>query len=147
MGTGSALTSAGMIGFAVFWLVTCFFLIIPVPKMKSLVYAKLIVFVISALSMLGWTVSKAGGLGPIARQGSTVHGSEKSWLIVRFIMLGAANCATFASNAADFQRYSQKPFDVIPGNAIGFPLANFIVALVGNIVAASSQVIFGELIW
>jgi NCS1 family nucleobase:cation symporter-1 len=81
MGKGSALTSAGMIGFAVFWLVTCFFLVIPVPKMKSLVYAKLIMFIISALSMLGWTVGKAGGLGPIARQGSTVHGTEKSWLV------------------------------------------------------------------
>lgn len=81
MGTGSALTSAGMIGFAVFWLVTCFFLVIPVPKMKTLVYIKLIVFIISAVAMLGWTVGKAGGLGPIASQGSTVHGREKSWLV------------------------------------------------------------------
>lgn len=81
MGPGSALTSAGMIGFTVFWIVTCFFLVIPVPKMRNLVYVKLVVFIISAMAMLGWTVSKAGGLGPIARQGSTVHGSEKSWLV------------------------------------------------------------------
>ncbi|KIW49421.1 hypothetical protein PV05_11101 [Exophiala xenobiotica] len=147
MGKGSALTSAGMIGFTVFWLVTCFFLVIPVPKMKSLVYAKLIMFVISALSMLGWTVGKAGGLGPIASQGSTVHGNEKSWLIVRFLMLGAANCATFASNASDFQRYAPRPKDPILGNLVGFPIANLLVAIVGNIVGASSQVIFGELIW
>lgn len=70
-----------MIGFAVFWLVSCFFLVIPVPKMRKLVYVKLVVFIISALAMLGWTVGKAGGLGPVARQGSTVHGSEKSWLV------------------------------------------------------------------
>lgn len=87
MGTGSALTSAGMVGFGVFWLVTCFFLVIPVPKMKNLVYAKLVVFVISALAMLGWTVSRAGGLGPVARQGSTVHGSEKSWLVCLKVLL------------------------------------------------------------
>lgn len=30
---------------------------------------------------------------------------------------------------------------------VGFPLANLLVALVGNIVGASSQPIFGELIW
>jgi NCS1 family nucleobase:cation symporter-1 len=54
------------------------------------------------------------------------------------------NCATFASNAAGFQRYARRPFDVIPGSIIGFPIANFIV---GNLVCASSQVIFGELIW
>lgn len=147
MGTGSALTSAGMIGFGVFWLVTCFFLVIPVPKMKVLVYAKLVVFIISAFAMLGWTVSKAGGLGAVASQGSTVHGREKAWLIVRFIMLGASSCATFASNASDFQRYTKRPNAVILGNLLGFPLANFIVNIIGNIVCASSQRMFGELIW
>lgn len=89
----------------------------------------------------------AGGLGPVAKQGSTVHGTDKAWLIVRFIMLAAANCATFASNASDFQRYSRKPVDVIAGNAIGFPLANLCVALLGNIVTASSQLLFGNLVW
>jgi cytosine/uracil/thiamine/allantoin permease len=32
MGEGSALDSGGMIGFAVFWILTCCFLVIPVPK-------------------------------------------------------------------------------------------------------------------
>lgn len=85
MGPGSSLDDGGMIGFAVFWVATCFFLINPVPKMKPLVYAKLIVFIISAIAMLGWTVGKAGGIGPIARQGSTVHGAEKTGLALRFL--------------------------------------------------------------
>ncbi|KAK9342067.1 permease for cytosine/purines, uracil, thiamine, allantoin-domain-containing protein [Lipomyces starkeyi] len=147
MGPGSALTSAGMIGFVVFWLITCLFLVIPVPKMRVLVYAKLVVFVVSAFAMLGWCVGRAGGLGPVASHGSTVHGSEKAWLILRFLMLGAANCATFASNAADFQRYTKRPNGVILGNLLGFPVANLMVGLIGNIVGASSQNIFGELVW
>ena len=32
MGKGSALDSGGMIGFVIFWLLTCCFLVIPVPK-------------------------------------------------------------------------------------------------------------------
>ncbi|TQN71105.1 Uracil permease [Colletotrichum shisoi] len=129
MGEGSALTTAGMIGFVIFWLATCAFLVIPVPKMRGLVYAKLCVFVISAVAMLAWTATKAGGLGPV------------------FFMLGAANCATFASNAADFQRYAKKKNDVVVGNLFCFPVANFVVAAVGNLVCASSELIFGELIW
>jgi NCS1 family nucleobase:cation symporter-1 len=39
MGEGSALDSGGMIGFAVFWILTCCFLIIPVPKVNTLSYA------------------------------------------------------------------------------------------------------------
>lgn len=147
MGEGSALTTAGMIGFVIFWLITCAFLVIPVPKMRVLVYAKLVVFIISAVAMLAWTATKAGGLGPVVRQRGTATGSEKAWLIVQFLMLGAANCATFASNAADFQRYAKKKNDVLAGNLFGFPVSNLLVAIFGNLVCASSQIIFGELIW
>lgn len=62
-------------------------------------------------------------------------------------MLGAANCATFASNASDFQRYAPRPNAPILGNLVGFPLANLIVSIIGNIVGASSQLVFGELVW
>ncbi|TVY68695.1 Uridine permease, partial [Lachnellula suecica] len=147
MGEGSALDSGGMIGFAIFWVSTCFFLVIPVPKMKGLVYAKLIVFVISAIAMCAWTITKAGGIGEVARQPGTAKGSERTWLLIRFFFLGAANCATFASNAADFQRYATKPNDVILGNLLGFPISNLIVSIVGNLVAASSVKQTGTLIW
>lgn len=124
MGSGSAINSGGMIGFVVFWVLTCCFLVIPVPKMRGLIYAKLAVFVISAIAMASWTLTKAGGIGPVARQPGTATGNARVWLIVRFFFLGAANCATFASNAADFQRYARKPNDVILGNLVGFPLSN-----------------------
>lgn len=164
MGKGSALDSGGVIGFAVFWVLTCCFLVIPVPKvihspfaspscvlsreqMKGLVYAKLLVFVISAIAMCAWTLTKAGGIGEVARQPGTATGSERTWLLIRFFLLGAANCATFASNANDFQRYTKRSNDVIPGNLIGFPLSNLIVSIVGNLVGSSSQIVFGTLIW
>ncbi|RFU32232.1 hypothetical protein B7463_g4134, partial [Scytalidium lignicola] len=115
--------------------------------MKPLVYAKLIVFVISAIAMCAWTLTLAGGIGAVARQPGTAHGSTKAWLVIRFFLLGAANCATFASNAADFQRYATKPNDVILGNLLGFPLANLIVSIVGNLVGSSSQIVFGEIVW
>ncbi|KAF2793243.1 putative uridine permease [Melanomma pulvis-pyrius CBS 109.77] len=147
MGKGSALTSGGMIGYVIFWLMICSVLWIRIPKMRILIYIKLLVYIISAIGMLTWTLTLAGGIGPILSQGSRVHGSEKAWLIVRFVWLFAANCATFASNAADFQRYAQKPNDVILGNLVGFPVADLSVAIVGNIVASTSTVIFGELVW
>ncbi|TVY40195.1 Uridine permease, partial [Lachnellula subtilissima] len=147
MGAGSALDSGGMIGFVVFWICTCFFLVIPVPKMRGLVYAKLIVFIISATAMCAWTLTKAGGIGAIVRQPGKATGSERTWLLVRFFFLGAANCATFASNAADFQRYATKPNNVIPGNLLGFPLSNLIVSLVGNLVAAAGTKLYGDQFW
>lgn len=97
--------------------------------------------------MLGWTLTLAGGPGPVLSQPSRVHGSEKGWLIVKFIFISMGGSATFASNAADFQRYAKKPSDVVLGNIVGYPLADFLVNIVGNIVASSSVLIFGEREW
>ena len=54
-------------------------------------------------------LSAAGGVGDTLTRKSTVHGSEKAWLIVRFTLLAAAGCSTFASNASDWQRNATKP--------------------------------------
>jgi hypothetical protein len=75
MGPGSSLDSGGMIGFALF-------------------------YVISEVAVLGWTVGKAGGLGPCCPP--RIY---NTWLGLRFLMLGAANCATFACNAALFPKF------------------------------------------
>ncbi|GME22532.1 hypothetical protein EG329_006952 [Neofusicoccum parvum] len=147
MSAGSAIDTGNFIGCIIFWIVTAAFLIRPIPKMRVLVYAKLAVFVVSAIAFCAWSLTLAGGIGPVARQPGTAKGSAKKWLIIRFVTLGAANCATFASNAADFQRYAKKPRDVILGNILGFPLSNLIVSIVGNLVGSSSQLVFGSIIW
>jgi NCS1 family nucleobase:cation symporter-1 len=75
IGPGSSLDSGGMISFALF-------------------------YVISEVAMLGWTVGKAGGLGPCCPP--RIY---NTWLGLRFLMLEAANCATFACNAALFPKF------------------------------------------
>jgi len=92
--------------------------------MKKLVYIKLGVFLVSAITLCARTMTKAGGIGGVATQRGTSTGSKKIWMLVRFTLVGAASCATFASNAADFQRYATKSKDVIRGNLLRFPFAN-----------------------
>ena len=146
MGEGSALTSAGMICFGVYWIVNCAFLLIPIPKMKALIYIKFVVYWVATLGMIGWTVAlarQAGGTSALT-EGSTISGSEKSCAIARFFFLNLASCATFISNAADFQRYTRKPNDTLIGQAFSFPISNTLIAIAGNLIAASSKGIFGE---
>lgn len=87
-------------------IITAIFLYIPVPKMKNLVYIKLGVFTGCALAFMAWVLALSNGLGAVFNQGSKVQGVDKQWLIVKFLILSAAGSATFASNAADFQRES-----------------------------------------
>ncbi|KAL2808295.1 NCS1 nucleoside transporter [Aspergillus granulosus] len=147
MGPKSALNSAGMMCFLIYWLINCAFLVVPVPKMKSLVYIKVFVYYAAVIAMTGWTVSLAGGTTSALSRGSTIHGSEKSWMICKFLFIGLASCATFISNAADMQRYARRPSDVIWGQLISFPMSALVVAVFGNVIAAASVGVFGELIW
>ncbi|KAE8359686.1 permease for cytosine/purines, uracil, thiamine, allantoin-domain-containing protein [Aspergillus caelatus] len=147
MGSKSALTSAGMICFFVFWLVNCAFLFIPIPKMRLLVYIKVVAYYSATVAMLAWTLSLSGSSNHTLRSHSTIHGTEKSWMVAKFFWLGLASVATFVSNAADLQRYARRPNDVILGQMFSFPVANFIIAIMGCVIAATSEPIFGELIW
>ncbi|KAJ5561407.1 hypothetical protein N7535_004126 [Penicillium sp. DV-2018c] len=147
MGSKSALTSAQMMCFFVYWIINCAFLVVPVPKMRNLVYIKVIIYFAAAFAMVAWTVSLAGGSLKTLNAPSEVKGTEKSYLIFKFVFLGLATSGTFISNAADLQRYTRKPNDVLIGQLISFPVSNFLIAVLGNLIASASKVIFGEIIW
>ncbi|KAH8659883.1 permease for cytosine/purines, uracil, thiamine, allantoin-domain-containing protein [Xylariales sp. PMI_506] len=147
MGSKSGLTSGGMLCFFLYWLINCAFLFIPVPRMKNLVYIKVVVFFGATIALTAWTLTEAGSASAVLNAPSVAQGSEKSWMIAKFLFLGLASCGTFISNAADLQRYAHKPNDVLLGQAISFPISNTLVAVFGNLIAAASKSIFGELIW
>ena len=96
-------------------------LFLSIPKWRLLINVKLIAYVLSSIGMLAMALNASGGVGDTLTRKSTVHGSEKAWLIVRFTLLAAAGCSTFASNASDWQRNATKPKGVYTPSAI--PLA------------------------
>ncbi|KAL3965559.1 hypothetical protein ACCO45_002563 [Purpureocillium lilacinum] len=116
--------------------------LIPVPKLKSTIYIKVVVFFASAFALLGWIVHLGGGIGPVFTAPSRVHGSEKAWLVVRFFLLFISNSTTFIMNAADWQRYSKKPSDPIIMQMVGGPIAHVVISLIGALVASSGALIY-----
>ncbi|GKU06550.1 unnamed protein product [Fusarium langsethiae] len=147
MGPKSALNSAQMLCFFVYWIINCAFLLIPVPRMKKLVHIKVGVYFAATIAFVAWTLSLSGSVRKTLAEPSTVKGSEKSWLILKFFFLGLASCGTFISNASDLQRYASRPNDVIAGQVFSFPMSNFLVGMFGNLIAAASKSIFGEVVW
>lgn len=143
-----ALTSAGMVGFAIFWLLMVVCCLVPIPHLKYFLFSKVVVFFISAVAMLAWTLTMTGGFNKDAvRIHSAPTGSDRRWLICKFVFLSWANNSTFIVNAADFQRYAKKPNNVIFGQIFGFPIANFIIGLFGVIIGSTSLTMFGKLYW
>ncbi|WVQ81583.1 hypothetical protein IAT38_003707 [Cryptococcus sp. DSM 104549] len=147
MPASSALSSANMIGFFIFWVLTASALFLSIPKWRILIHIKLVAYVLSCVGMIALALHTSGGVGDTLTAKAKVSGSTRAWLIVRFTLLSAAGCSTFASNASDWQRNATHRKDPVLGQILGFPLSNFITTLFGLIVAASSEQAYGTLIW
>lgn len=99
-------------------------LVVPVRKWPILINIKLATYFISCIGMLAMALVASNGVGDTLTRRGPAQGSERVWLIVRFTMLATASCATFVSNAADWQRNATKPRDPIFGQIFGFPMSN-----------------------
>jgi len=123
MPAGSALNSAQMVCFFLFWFITSACCFLSIPKFPILIQLKLVSFVLSSVAMLALALHVAGGgVGAVLTAPAKVTGSAHAWLIVRFLLLQVSSCATFVSNAADWQRNATKPKDPLLGQLVGFPL-------------------------
>jgi NCS1 family nucleobase:cation symporter-1 len=147
MGTKSALNSAQMLCFAIYWIINCGFLFIPIPRMKNLVYVKTTVFFLATIAYVVWIMQVGGNNSSMINQPSVSSGSSKKWLIIKFFFLGIAQCGTFIANAADLQRYARKPKDVLIGQIVGFPLSNCLVGVLGNLIAVATTPALGSFEW
>jgi NCS1 family nucleobase:cation symporter-1 len=147
MGTKSALNSAQMLCFAIYWIINCAFLFIPIPRMKNLVYVKTTVFFLATIAYVVWIMQVGGNNSSMINQPSVSSGSSKKWLIIKFFFLGIAQCGTFIANAADLQRYARKPNDVLIGQIVGFPLSNCLVGVLGNLIAVATTPALGAFEW
>lgn len=95
-----------------------------------------------------WALVRAGGVGPIVRQPSTIHGSELAWEFVKGIMTSIANFAALIMNDPDFARFARKPRDALWSQLFTIPLGFAVTSLIGILVSSSSTIIYGgEAIW
>ena len=110
--------------------------------MRSLVYIKLAVFTTAAIAMMAWILCLSNGLGAVFNHPSKVRGSEKSWLLTKFILLNAAGGATFASNAADFQSlylvFPRKTFTNTRKDMLANPAMSFLAIWSATLLRHSS---------
>ena len=144
MPKGAGIETGVFIGIVVLWFIAVLVAPMRIPKARATVYIRLISFIVAAVAMLAWCCSLAGGAGKVLSQAATATGSKHKWLLVKFFVVGMSSCATFTTNAADFQRYATKANDPLVGNLVGGPLANLIVHLVGVVIASSSTLILGK---
>ncbi|KAJ5365568.1 Permease cytosine/purines uracil thiamine allantoin [Penicillium concentricum] len=102
------ITTSGMIGFLLFWLLQVPFLCMHPNNLRWLFTVKSIIVPITWLAMLIWAfVTVKGGGSVFDQQAPTVSGSKYSWLFLANMTSVLGNYAPLSLNQSDFSRYSR----------------------------------------
>lgn len=143
------ITTSGMCGFVLYFLLQIPFLCIPYTKVQYFFGLKSIIAPIIFLAIFGSTLHKAGGTishSTVITQGTTLSGSALAWAFFANLNGVLGNYATLGLNIADFARYANKP-SAQNVQAIVIPVIFTIVGLLGIFTAASSETAYGQVIW
>ncbi|QDS75857.1 hypothetical protein FKW77_001555 [Venturia effusa] len=143
------ITTAGMCGFVLYFLLQLPFLCIPYTKVQYFFAFKSVIAPIVFLAVFGSTLHKAGGTlshSSVITQGATVHGSTLAWAFFGNLNGVLGNYATLGLNIADFSRYANKP-SAQNVQAIVIPIIFTIVGLLGIFTAAAAETAYGKILW
>ncbi|KAF2420968.1 hypothetical protein EJ08DRAFT_641862 [Tothia fuscella] len=143
------ITTAGMVGFLLYFLLQLPFLCIPYTKIQYFFAFKSVIAPIVFFAVFGNTLHKAGGTlskSSVITKGPTVGGSVLGWAFFANLNGVLGNYATLGLNIADFSRYSNKP-SAQNVQVIVIPIIFTIVGLLGIFTAAASETVYGEVLW
>ncbi|OQV01653.1 hypothetical protein CLAIMM_06969 isoform 2 [Cladophialophora immunda] len=143
----SGTNTRDFVGFFIFWVASLPAIWLPVHKIRYLFMVKSYIVPVAGLSLFGWAVGRAHGMGPIVREPPTASGSALAWGWVIGIMSSIANFATLIVNNPDFSRFARKPRDALWTQLFTIPIGFVVTSFVGIVVSSSSKVIYGTAIW
>lgn len=103
--------------------------------------------IITACTMFSvtvWELSVAHGGGPLLAENSTLTtSSERAWGVIRGITTAIGGIAVSLSNQSNFNPFSAKPSNQIPGQIHANILLGAIVALMGILTTSAAVQIYG----
>ncbi len=134
--------------FGLFWLVNIAVIVRGPESIRFLEDWAAPFLIVSGLALLGWAISRAGGLGPLLSQPSRF---ETTGEFIRFFIPSLTAMvgfwATLALNIPDLTRYAKGQKEQILGQFLGLPTTMALFAFIGVAVTSATLIIFGETIW
>ncbi|SPO28761.1 probable uracil permease [Ustilago trichophora] len=143
----AGITTMDFVSFFLFSLISLPLVCIHPSKIRFFFNFKSIVVPIAAIAFFVWSIVDAKGLGPIIHQPAKLTGSKFGWQFMASLMSCISNMATLVLNIPDLSRMAKDKKSVKWSQILAVPLTFSITSFLGIIIASSSHVIYGELIW
>ncbi len=143
-------TGGVAISFAVFWLIQVAIIVRGTEGIKKLESWSAPLLLVGGLALLGWAISRGGGLGHVLSESSRLQAPGATPFWVLFPAALTANVgywATLSLNIPDFTRYARSQRSQVLGQAMGLPTTMTAFAFIGVAVTSATVVVFGKAIW
>jgi NCS1 family nucleobase:cation symporter-1 len=165
--TSSAVTAPELLSFTIFWLASLPFLYLSVPALRWMFMIKVIVMPLFGVALFTWALTAGHGWGPLfSIPNNIVNGWSVGYAFcftITATISGNASkysstvppdasityliFAAFAINMPDITRYAKNPRHTWMTQAVAIPAVITLTQLLGTVMAAASQVIYGQILW
>ena len=134
--------------FFAFWLINMWVVWKGIETIRVLEGVGAPFLLIVGVALLWYTVSKAGGFGPVLDTPSKFQTTAE---FIRYFIPSLTGMvgfwATVALNIPDFTRYAKSQKAQVWGQALGLPATMALYSFIGVAVTSASVVLFGQPIW
>lgn len=145
--SSSGIKTYEFVSFFLFSLISLPIVYLKPDKVRFFFQVKSVVVPIAAIAFFAWSIADAKGLGPIVHQKASISGSKYGWAFVSTVMSCISNMATLIVNIPDVARMAKSKKAVTWSQIIAIPATFSITSFLGIIIASSSNVTYGQLIW
>lgn len=142
------ITSAELLSFSIFWLVSLPFLFLSMPALRWIFLIKILLMPVFGICLFTWAVTASHGFGPLLRIPNKIeNGMSLGYAFCYAITTAVSASSTFAINIPDLTRYARNPRTATIAQAISLPVCMTLIYFLGVVMAASSQVVYGQIQW
>ncbi|RFU28180.1 hypothetical protein B7463_g8166, partial [Scytalidium lignicola] len=142
------ITAPDLLCFSIFWLLSFPFLLISITSLRWMFLVKIVLMPFFYVALMTWGLTAGHGTGPLfSIPNKITNGWSVGYVFCSTILATIGGNATFAINMADITRYARSPRDCTIAQAVALPVMITLIELLGAILAATSQVVYGEVQW
>jgi NCS1 family nucleobase:cation symporter-1 len=134
--------------FAAFWLINIYIIVRGSESIRFLEDWAAPFLIVCGLALLGWALSRAGGLGPILTRPSRFENTSEFFrFFVPSLTAMVGFWATLALNIPDLMRYAKGQREQMMGQLLGLPTTMALYSFIGVAVTSATMIVFGKAIW
>lgn len=136
LGVPSAIT------FMVFWVINVVIVLVGMNAVRHFENWSAPLILVMGLWLLGWIVSRAGGLGPMFDRPSSFATSADFWRVFVPSLTGMIGFwATLSLNIPDFTRFGRGQREQMVGQALGLPTTMIAFSLMAVVITSAAETI------